>query len=249
MVEFSGKTALVTGGTSGIGLAVVRKLVDGGAHVFVVGRKQAALDAVAAELGDAVTPVAGDVVIAEDIEKIFDAVQARGAGLDIVFANAGSGTFAALGDITWEHYATTFNTNIGGLIETVQGALPYLSSGSSVVLTGSNVDVRGRPRFSVYTATKAAVRSLARSWAAELTGRGVRVNVVAPGPVGTPGLSELTGGPDNAAAAFEGIASGVPMGRLGDPDEIADAVLFLASSRSSYVTGSVLYVDGGISQI
>lgn len=248
MGDFTGTTALVTGGTSGIGLAVVRRLVADGAHVIVTGRRQQALDAVAAELGDAVTTVQGDVAIAEDVERVAEAVRARGE-LALVFANAGGGEFAPLGQISWDHYASTFNANVGGVINTVQAALPAMAKGSAIVLTGSNIDVKGNPAFSVYAATKAAVRSLARSWAAELVERGVRVNVVAPGPIGTPGLSGLAGSPEDAEALLGGLAAGVPMQRLGTEDEVADAVLFLGSPRSSYVTGSVLYVDGGASQV
>lgn len=249
MGEFAGKSVLVTGGSSGIGLATVRRLVAEGAHVVVTGRRQGALDAVAAEFGDAVTTVQGDVAVAEDVARVVAAVEARGAGLDLVFANAGGGEFAPLGEISWEHYRSTFDANVGGVVNTVQAALPFLSRGSAIVLTGSNIDVKGSAAFSVYAATKAAVRSLARSWAVELVERGVRVNVVAPGPIGTPGLSGLAGGAEEVGALFEGLAAGVPMGRLGAEDEIADAVLFLGSSRSSYVTGSVLYVDGGASQV
>lgn len=249
MGDFTGTAALVTGGTSGIGLTVVRRLVAEGAHVVVTGRRQHALDTVAAEFGDAVTTVQGDVAVAEDVERVFAAVSTRGDGLALVFANAGGGEFAPLGQISWDHYATTFNANVGGVINTVQGALPYLTKGSAIVLTGSNIDVKGNPAFSVYAATKAAVRSLARSWAAELVERGVRVNVVAPGPIGTPGLSGLAGSPEDAEALLGGLAAGVPMQRLGTEDEVADAVLFLGSPRSSYVTGTVLYVDGGASQV
>lgn len=248
MGDSTGTTALVTGGTSGIGLAVVRRLVADGAHVIVTGRRQGALDAVADELGDAVTTVQGDVAVAADVERIAEAVRARGQ-LALLFANAGGGEFAPLGQISWEHYASTFNANVGGVVNTVQAALPSMARGSAIVLTGSNIDVKGSPAFSVYAATKAAVRSLARSWAAELVERGIRVNVVAPGPIGTPGLSGLAGSPADAEALLGGLAAGVPMQRLGTEDEVADAVLFLGSPRSSYVTGTVLYVDGGASQV
>jgi NAD(P)-dependent dehydrogenase (short-subunit alcohol dehydrogenase family) len=195
MAQFEGRTALVTGGTAGIGLAVVRRLVEEGAYVFVVGRRSEALDAVATQFGDAVTTIQGDVGIESDVARVFDAVGERG-GLDVVFANAGGGEFAALGTITWEHYANTFNSNVGGTINTVQGALPFLTSGASIVLTGSSTDIKGAGSFSVYAATKAAIRSLARSWAVELAEKGIRVNVVAPGPTGTPGLSGLANSPE-----------------------------------------------------
>jgi NAD(P)-dependent dehydrogenase (short-subunit alcohol dehydrogenase family) len=248
MFELQGKTALVTGGTAGIGLGVVRKFVEEGAHVFATGRGRAALDAVSAEFGDAVTTIQGDVTSPADVARIFEAVEVRG-GLDIVFANAGGGEFAAVGNISWEHYASTFNVNVGGVIQTVQGALPHMSPGSAIVLTGSNTDIKGMPEFSVYAATKAAVRSLARSWAVEFVDRGIRVNVVAPGPIGTPGLHGLAASPEQAEALFNGLTAGVPMRRLGTPEEIAEAVLWLVSSRSSYVTGTELYVDGGASQV
>ncbi|MCD5353281.1 SDR family oxidoreductase [Kineosporia mesophila] len=169
--------------------------------------------------------------------------------MDILFANAGGGEFAAREDITWEHYASTFNTNVGGTIFTVQKALPLLSAGASVIITGSDIDVKGSASFSVYAATKAALRSFARSWAAELVGRQIRVNLVAPGPIGTPGLRGLAPDAGAADALLEGMASGVPMAQLGRPEEIADTVLFLAGDSSSFMTGAELYVDGGQSQI
>lgn len=249
MGQFDGKTVLVTGGTSGIGLAAVRRFVEEGAHVVVTGRRKEALDAVVSDLGAAaVTGVQGDVSDLADLDRVVAAVRDRGAGLDAVFANAGGGEFAALEDVTWEHYAATFNTNVGGTLFTVQKALPLLNSGAAIVVTSSNIDVKASPSFAVYAATKAALRSFTRSWAAELVDRGIRVNSVAPGPIGTPGLSGLA--PDEAAAGqlLQGLASGVPMGRLGTPEEVAEAVLFLASDRSSYLTGTELYVDGGASQ-
>ena len=248
MGQLDGKTALVTGGTSGIGLATVRRLVAEGAHVVVTGRRPEGLDAVRAELGAAVTVVRADVADLGDLDRVAATVRERGQGLDVAFANAGGGEFAALADITWEHYASTFNANVGGTIFTVQKVLPLLNAGASIVVTGSNIDVKASPSFSVYAASKAALRSFTRSWAAELVDRGIRVNSIAPGPVGTPGLSGLAH--DDAAAddLLAGLAAGVPQGRLGTPEEIADAVLFLASDRSSFMTGAELYVDGGASQ-
>jgi len=253
MAEFDGKTALITGATAGIGLAVARRLVDEGAHVVITGRRQGPLDEAVAELTKtregSVTGVRADVAELDDLDRVIAAISGRGTGLDVIFANAGSGTFASLEEISWEHYASTFNTNVGGTIFTVQKALPLLTAGASIVLNSSTIDVKGSPSFSVYAATKAALRSFTRSWAAELTDRGIRVNSVAPGPTATPGLSGLA--PDAAGTdeLLAGMAAGVPMGRLARPEEIAEVVLFLAGDRSSFMTGAEIYVDGGQSQI
>jgi NAD(P)-dependent dehydrogenase (short-subunit alcohol dehydrogenase family) len=249
MGQLAGKTALVTGATSGIGLASARRLADEGAYVFLTGRRPAALDEAVAAIGGNATGIRADVARLEDLDRVFAAVRERGHGLDVLLANAGGGEFAALPDITWDHYADTFNTNVGGTLFTVQKALPLLNPGSSIILTSSNIDVKGAAAFSVYAATKAAVRSFTRSWAAELVDRGIRVNSIAPGPIETPGLAGLADGPEAAEQLLGGLAAGVPMKRLGRPDEIADAVVFLASGQSSFMTGAELYVDGGASQV
>ncbi|MHA3700816.1 SDR family NAD(P)-dependent oxidoreductase [Jatrophihabitans sp. YIM 134969] len=249
MGKLDGKTALVTGGTAGIGLATARRFVAEGAHVFITGRRQEPLDAAVATLGSSATGIRGDVADQDDLDRVFAAIAARGAGLDVLFANAGGGEFAALPDITVAHFTDTFAGNVGGTLFTVQKALPLLNEGASIVLASSNIDVKAAPSFSVYAASKAAIRSFARSWAVELMDRHIRVNSIAPGPIATPGLSGLSAGPEAAEQLLQALAAGVPMKRLGRPEEIADTVLFLASDQSRYVTGSEFYVDGGASQV
>jgi NAD(P)-dependent dehydrogenase (short-subunit alcohol dehydrogenase family) len=248
MGQLDGRTALVTGATSGIGLATAQRFAAEGAHVFLTGRSRERLDAAVASIGERATGVRADVSDTADLDRLFAAIAERGRGLDVVYANAGGGEFAALADITPQHVQETLTTNVGGTVFTVQKALPLLNQGASVILAGSNIDVKASPSFSVYAASKAAIRSLVRSWAAELVDRGIRVNSIAPGPIETPGLAGLA--PDAAAAGdlLAGLASGVPMQRLGHVDEIADAAVFLASGQSRFVTGSQIYVDGGASQ-
>ncbi|WP_182883989.1 SDR family oxidoreductase [Microbispora sp. H10949] len=249
MGQLTGKTALVTGATAGIGLAAARRLAAEGAYVFLSGRRQEALDAAVAEIGENATGVAAEVTDLADLDRVAASIRDRGAGLDIVFANAGGGEFAALGDITWQHYADTFNTNVGGTLFTVQAVLPLLNRGASIVVTSSNIDVKGAAAFSVYAASKAALRSFTRSWASELVDRGIRVNSIAPGPIETPGLSGLAPDAAGSQQLLKNLAAGVPMNRLGRPEEVADAVVFLASDASTYMTGSEIYVDGGASQV
>lgn len=238
-----GKTALVSGGTSGIGLAVVHRFVDEGAHVFVTGRRQEALDTIREELGDAVTPIRADTTDPDDIATVFRAVAERGSGLDAVHVNAGIGEFKPLADVTAEDFEATFGTNVRGTTLTVQGALPFLREGSAIVVTGSTAASGTEPSFGLYGASKAAIAALTRTWAAELAPRRVRINTVVPGPTETPGLKGLALG--NGDALLGQMASGMPLGRLLRPDEVAAAVLFLVSDQSSGMTGSELLVDGG----
>jgi NAD(P)-dependent dehydrogenase (short-subunit alcohol dehydrogenase family) len=238
-----GKTALVSGGTSGIGLAVVHRFVDEGAHVFVTGRRQEALDTIREELGDAVTPIRADTTDPDDIATVFRAVAERGSGIDAVHVNAGIGEFKPLADVTAEDFEATFGTNVRGTTLTVQGALPFLREGSAIVVTGSTAASGTEPSFGLYGASKAAIATLTRTWAAELAPRRIRINTVVPGPTETPGLKGLA--PDNGDALLEQMADGMPLGRLLRPEEVAAAVLFLVSDQSSGMTGSELLVDGG----
>ena len=248
MTQLSGKTALVTGGTSGIGLATAQRLAAEGAHVFLTGRTQDRVDAAVATIGDGATGIPGDVTNAADLARLADAIRQRGQGLDVIFANAGGGEFATLEDETPEHLADTLNRNVGGTVFTVQTMLPLLNEGASVVLAGSTAASVGVPAFGAYAASKAAIRSLGRTWAAELVGRKIRVNTVVPGPVETPGLKGLAPS-GQEQALLDGEAAKVPMGRIGHPDEIASAVVFLASDQSSFMTGSEIFVDGGSVQV
>lgn len=248
MGQLDGKTALVTGGTSGIGLATAQRLAAEGAYVFVTGRDRTRLDEAAALIGDRAQGVQSDVSNPADLDAVATAIAEHGTGLDIVFANAGGGNFAALPDITVEHYRDTFDRNVAGTVFTVQKVLPLLNDGASIVLAGSTSATEGTPAFGMYAASKAAVRSLGRTWAAELVDRKIRVNTIIPGPIETPGLAGLAPA-DQQQALLDEMAAGVPMKRLGHVDEIASAVLFLASSASSFMTGAELAVDGGQLQI
>lgn len=249
MGKLEGKIALVTGGNSGIGLATAKRFVSEGAYVFVTGRREAQLTAAVKEIGRNVTGVQGDVSNLSELDRLFAQIKKEKGKLDIVFANAGAATFAAFGTITEEHYNAIFNINVKGLLFTVQKALPLLPEGGSIILNASIVATKGLPANSVYSASKAAVRSFARTWTTDLKERRIRVNAISPGPIATPGLSDLVGSTGAADKQLKMLADGVPLGRLGTPDEIAKAVVFLASDDSSYVTGVELFVDGGFAQV
>lgn len=248
--KLAGKIALVTGGASGLGFATAKRFVAEGAKVVVTGRRAAELDAAVAELGGSALGVRGDVSVLADLDRLFGAIRETFGRLDVVFANAGGGAFVPLGEITEEHFDKYFGINVKGTLFTVQKALPLMAAGGSIVLNGSMVSVKGVPGFTVYAATKAALRSFVRTWAVDLRGRNIRVNVVSPGTVVTPGYKNELGMNDEQIAEFVAQAAAVtPLGRAGLPDEIAKAVVFLASDDSSYVTGTELFVDGGAAQI
>ncbi|MFE7506175.1 glucose 1-dehydrogenase [Promicromonospora sp. NPDC057488] len=249
MGQLQNKTALVTGGTTGIGLATARRFAAEGAHVFVTGRRQAELDAAVTELGENATGIRGDVADLDDLDRVFAAVAARGRGLDVLFVNAGGGRFATLAELTPAGFDETFGVNVRGTVFTVQKALPVLNDGASVVITGSTAASKGAASFGVYSATKAALRSFTRTWAGELADRNIRVNAIAPGPTETPGLAGLAPEPAQAPGLLTALAGNVPLGRLGRPEEIASAVLFLASDQSTFITGTELFVDGGEVQL
>ena len=248
--KLQGKVAVVTGGSSGIGLATAKRFVEEGAYVFITGRRETELRKAVEEIGTNVSPVQSDVANPADIDRLYDAVRAHGGQLDIVFANAGTGAFAPLGQITEEHFDKQFNVNVRGLLFTVQKALPFLRPGATIVLNASIAGVSGDPAFSVYSATKAAVRSFARTWCVDLKEKGIRVNAISPGVVPTAGYNVSLGMTQDQIDQFALQASGrIPLGRVGTADEIARAVVFLASDDSSYVNGIELFVDGGLAQI
>ena len=249
MNRLEGKIALITGGNSGIGLATAKRFVDEGAYVFVTGRRESELAAAVEAIGPNGTGVQGDVSNLADLDRLFAQIKQQKGRLDIVFANAGMGKLAAFGSITEELYDLTFDTNVKGLLFTVQKALPLLPDGASIILNASIVASKGLPANSVYSATKAAVRSFARTWTTDLKARRIRVNAVSPGSTDTPGLSNLFASSEAGRERMKMIPDTVPLGRFGTPDEIAKAVLFLASDDSSFVTGTELFVDGGFAQV
>ena len=244
MSRLHGKIALITGGASGIGLASAQRLIDEGAFVFITGRRQDVLDNAAEALGSHVRAVQADVTKPKDLDRVFETIQKEKGHLDVLVANAGVGEFASLGQITEEHYDYIFDINVKGTLFTVQKALPLMKNGGSIILTGSTVGSMGTPAMSIYSASKAAVRNLVRSWAHDLRGTGIRVNVMSPGPTKTDKLMELL--PSDALSEMNRT---VPLERLGDPKETAGAVAFLASDDSSFMTGSEVFVDGGYAQV
>lgn len=244
MSKLQGKTAVVTGGGTGIGLGAAKRFVDEGAFVYIFGRRQEPLDAALAQLGPSARAVRGSVTDPSDLDRLYATVKAERGSVDVLFANAGTGAFAPLGEITPEHYDQIFDVNVKGLVFTVQKALPLMRKGSSIILTGSSTGVMGTPQFSIYSATKAAIRNLARSWALDLRGTGIRVNVLSPGPTKTELALEVVG-----EEAFDALGSSTPIGRVGDPSETGAVAAFLASSDSSFMTGGEVFVDGGLAQV
>ena len=247
--KLSGKIALVTGGSSGIGLATAKRFVAEGAYVFITGRRQAELDAAVKEIGSNVTPIRSDIANLADLDRLFDTIKQQKGRLDVLFANAGGGEFVPLEQVTEAHFDKYFGINVKGTLFTVQKALPLMPAGAAIVINGSMVSIKGFPAFGVYSATKAALRSFARTWSVDLKGRNIRVNVVSPGTVITPGYKNAGLTDEQIAEMKAQAAATTPLGRVGTPDEIAKTVVFLASDDSSYVTGVELFVDGGAAQI
>lgn len=243
MEQLKNKTALVTGASTGIGLATARRFVDEGARVYLTGRREAELDSAARDLGPSAVPVRADVSDTADLERLFERVKLDGQGLDVVFANAGGGEFAPLDELTPEGFDRTFAINVRGTVFTVQKALPLLNDSASIVVTGSSSARRGSPGSGVYSASKAALGQFVRVWAAELSPRGIRVNTIVPGSTDTPGLRGLS--PNDQDAMLQQFADATTLGRVAHPEEIAAAVLFLATDESSFVTGAELTADGG----
>ena len=249
MDKLEGKVALITGGNSGIGLATAKRFVQEGAHVFITGRREPELAAAVKEIGRNVTGVRGDVSNLADLDRLFGQIQREEGKLDIIFANAGVAKYAPLGTMTEEFYESIFDINVKGLLFTVQKGLALLQDGASIILNASVVASKGLGANSVYSASKAAVRSFARTWTTDLKARRIRVNAVSPGSIDTPGLSGLLASSETGEQSKKMLSSVTPLGRFGRPDEIAKAVVFLASDDASYVTGTELFVDGGFAQV
>ena len=249
MTRLAGKVAVITGGSSGIGLAAAQRFVAEGAYVYITGRRQSELDAAVKKIESNITAVQGDISNLTDLDRLYATVKQRHHHIDILFANAGGGELAAMGTITEAHFDQTFHTNVKGLLFTVQKALPLLPNGASVILTASITTITGIEGLSVYSAAKAAVRSFARGWILDLKAHQIRVNVISPGPTNTPGLGALEKNEAQREQLLAHLRTIVPLGRLGDPDEVAKAAVFLASDESSFVNGIELFVDGGQAQI
>ena len=241
--KLEGKTALITGGTEGIGLATAKLFVEEGAYVFITGRREKELEEAVKAIGSNVYGVQGDVAKLDDLDRLYETVSKVKGRIDVVFANAGVGEFVPLEAVTEEHFDKLFNTNVKGTLFTVQKALPLLNDGGSIILNGSVASIKGTAAFGVYGASKAAIRSLVRTWTTDLKDRHIRSNVVSPGPINTPLVSR------QSADVIARIVSTIPMGRMGEPDEIAKVALFLASDDSSFVTGIELFADGGRGQV
>jgi len=249
MGKLDGKIALITGGNSGIGLATAKRFVAEGAYVFITGRRKAEQEAAVKEIGDNAAGVAGDVSNLADLDRLFALIKEQKGRLDVLFANAGIAKYATLGQITEDLYDAIFDINVKGLLFTVQKALPLMPDGSSIILNASIVASKGLSSNSVYSATKAAIRSFARSWTTDLKSRGIRVNAISPGTIDTPGLNNLLASGEAGQERKKMISTAIPLGRLGKPDEIAAAVVFLASDDASYITGTELFIDGGFAQV
>ena len=249
MGRLEGKVVVITGANSGIGLATAKRFASEGARLFVTGRRQAELDAAVRDIGGNTTGVQGDISKLEDLDRLYEVVAREAGRIDVLFANAGGGSFLPLEAVTEEHFDQTFAINVKGTLFTVQKALPLLGQDASVILTGSTTGIKGTPAFSVYSASKAAIRNFARTWSMELAPRRIRVNVLSPGATSTPGLHGLAASPEQDREMQQMLASAAPLGRMGDSDEIAGAALFLASGDSSFMTGSEIFVDGGAAQI
>ena len=249
MPRLDGKVSLVTGGTSGIGLATANALAKGGAYVYITGRRERELTTAVQQIGGNATGVRGDVSDARDLDRLFEQIKEEKGRLDILFANAGIARYAALGNITEELYDSIFNVNVKGVLFTVQKALPLMPDGGSIILNASVVGSKGLSSNSVYSATKASIRSFARTWTTDLKHRGIRVNAISPGTIDTPGLNNLLASGEAGEQRRKMVASAIPLGRFGRPDEVAKTVVFLASDESSYITGSEIFVDGGFAQV
>lgn len=249
MGKLNGKTIVITGATTGIGLATAKLFAQEGARLFITGRRQPELDAAAKAIGPDVRTVRGDIAELGDLDRLFEIVGGEAEAIDVLFANAGGGSFLPLAEVTEEHYARTFDVNVKGTLFTVQKALPLIRDGGAIILTGSTAATQGTPAFSVYSASKAAIRNFARSWILELAPRRIRVNVLVPGSTSTPGWHGLSASEEQDQQMQAATIAATPLGRLGQAEEIAHAALFLASDDSSYVNGSELFVDGGSAQV